>query len=530
MTSQVQPIRLAAFSVRWPRRWLRWSLWAALAALAVKYILLSPSLLAANDRARAEVGGVVAQPLAWCVTACLVYLAVVYSLYIGLLVVAGVEGSRRSRQRASEDFETLEQSQFTIPVSIIAAVYNEQPVVVMSAQSLLRQSYPEYEVLIIDDGSTDGTFETLREAFDLVPRHVFFRKLFETRELAGVYRSRSDSRLIVVRKLNGGKADALNCGINFARYRYILGVDGDTVYRRNALLLGMRVAMRDPAHVVAVTSHVAISVQPEGQQNVATGGLSIDRSLLSNFQHLDYLRSFMNNRLAWSRLGFMLCTVGAFHIWRRDVIEEVGGFSPDFTCEDIEMTFRVHELSLREKRGWQILSLADTVATTEGPSTIRPLIKQRARWQRVIMETVWHYRSMFANPRYGAVGLIGVPFYFITEVIAPIFEMISLLIVVFAVWLGLLDPIQFVLVLGIMCVATGILSNMAILIDDQTGRSYRISSLMRLMLVAPLDLFLYRPLLVWARFRGTWDFARGRRDWDKFERNVRSVEPAEVAV
>ncbi|MFL5961973.1 MAG: glycosyltransferase family 2 protein [Gaiellaceae bacterium] len=516
MTSQIQ-----LFPGRRPGRWLRWALPAALVTLAVASVPLWPALSAANGRARAEVGGGAGESLGWCVTACLVYLVVVYSLYAVLLVFAGIEGSRRSRQRASEDFETLEQSQFTIPVSIISAVYNEQPVVVASTRSLLRQSYPEYEVIVVDDGSTDGTFETLQEAFDLVPRDVFFRKSFETRPLAGVYRSRSDSRLIVIRKLNGGKADALNCGINFSRYRYILGVDGDTVYRRNALLLGMRPAVRDPARVVAVTSHVAISVRPEDQQDVPMGRLSTDRSLLSNFQHLDYLRSFMNNRLAWSRLGFMLCTVGAFHIWRRDVIEEVGGFSPDFTCEDIEMTFRVHELSLREKRGWQILSLADTVATTEGPSAIRPLIKQRARWQRVIMETVWHYRSMFGNPRYGAVGLIGVPFYFITEVIAPIFEVLSLLVIVVALWLRLVDVTQFFLVLGIMCAATGILSNAAILVDDRTGRSYRISSLVRLMFVAPLDLFFYRPLLVWARVRGTWDFARGRRDWDKFERNIR---------
>jgi cellulose synthase/poly-beta-1,6-N-acetylglucosamine synthase-like glycosyltransferase len=230
----------------------------------------------------------------------------------------------------------------------------------------------------------------------------------------------------------------------------------------------------------------------------------------------------MNNRLAWSRLGFMLCTVGAFHIWRRDVLEEVGGFSPEFTCEDIEMTFRVHELSRREGRGWQILSLADTVATTEGPSSIGPLIKQRARWQRVIMETVWHYRRMFVNPRYGSVGLLGVPFYFVTEVIAPVFEIAAVAVIVVALWLGVLDVVQFGLTLGVMCAVTGILSSIAVLIDDRNARSYRISSLVRLMLVAPLDLFVYRPLLVWARVRGTIDFLRGRRDWDKFERNTRA--------
>jgi hypothetical protein len=128
---------------------------------------------------------------------------------------------------------------------------------------------------------------------------------------------------------------------------------------------------------------------------------------------------------------------------------------------------------------------------------------------------------MFGNPRYGIVGLLGVPFYLLTEVIAPIFEVLAVVVILFALWLGLLDVTQFVLVLGITCAATGILSNIAVLIDDRTGRSLRTSSLVRLMLVAPLDLFLYRPLLVWARVRGSWDFVRGRRDWDKFERNAR---------
>jgi hypothetical protein len=111
----------------------------------------------------------------------------------------------------------------------------------------------------------------------------------------------------------------------------------------------------------------------------------------------------------------------------------------------------------------------------------------------------------------------------VTEVIAPFFEVLSLIVIVLALWLDVLVPAQILLAVGIMCVATGILSNVAVLIDDRTGRSYRISSIVRLMLVAPFDLVLYRPLLVWARLRGTWDFARGRRDWDTFDRNVRSV-------
>ena len=144
------------------------------------------------------------------------------------------------------------------------------------------------------------------------------------------------------------------------------------------------------------------------------------------YQHMDYLRAFFNNRLAWSRLGFMLCAVGAFQIWRRDVLEEVGGYARNFTCEDIELTFRVHEKFRREGRDYEIHCLPDNVGTTEGPDTVRKLVSQRERWQRVINETVWHYRQMWFRPRYGSVGLLGAPFYLFTEVLAPVFEVLAM--------------------------------------------------------------------------------------------------------
>jgi len=503
----------------------RWIFITGVLGAAALAFVLRTDLGHANDVAREAAEGRLTAFVTWGVRACLAYLVVVFAAYGLLLIFAGVDSAIRNRQRGAEDFDTLETSRFTIPVSIISSLYNEAPVAVASTRTLLAQDYPELEVLVIDDGSTDGTFEQLETAFELEQREVFYRRIFETRALAGVYRSRSDPRLTVVRKLNGGKADALNCGLNFARYRYVLGVDGDTMYRPGALLLGMRLVMRDPTRIVGVTSTIAISFRPEVAHNQEPGSRTLDRNLLSNFQHLDYMRAFFNNRLAWSRLRFMLCTVGAFHIWRRDVLEEVGGFSRDFTCEDIEMTFRVHEKFLREGRPYEILCVPETVATTEGPARVAGLVKQRARWQRVIMETLVHYRRMFGNPRYGSVGLVGVPFYMITEVVAPLFEFLSIVTFVAAAWLGVVSWALFAVILGLMAFATATLTSFAVLLEDRTAHDYRLRSLARMILVAPLDLFLYRPILMWARARGTWDYLRGRRHWDKFERNVRAPQP-----
>jgi poly-beta-1,6-N-acetyl-D-glucosamine synthase len=381
-------------------------------------------------------------------------------------------------------------------------------------------------VIVVNDGSSDRTLERLASEFALERYETFPRLFVETAPVRGMYRSARHPQLVVVDKENGGKADALNAGLNLARYRYVCGVDADTVFARDALLRGMRLVLTDPAHVLGVTSHLSIALDPEETMSGEVGRRVLPRRPLIAYQHLDYLRAFFNNRLAWSRHNFMLCAVGAFQIWRRDVLEEVGGYARGFTCEDIELTFRVHERYLREGRPYRILCLPDSVGATEGPNTLRKLIAQRERWQRVIAETVWHYRHMLFNPRYRQVGLVGVPFYLFSEVLAPLFEVLGLISLVAAVALGLFDWTVFALALGLVAFFNAALTASAVRSDDVQSRLYRPAGLAWLLLLAPLDLVLYRPFLVWARVKGTWRFLRRDRGWYKFERNERSVTAA----
>jgi len=388
--------------------------------------------------------------------------------------------------------------------------------------SLLDLDYPEHEVIVVNDGSSDETLERLAEAFELEPFELFARRVFHTEEVRAVYRSEKHPNLFVVDKQNGGKADALNAGLNVARYRYVCGVDADTVFDRDALLKGMRLVIQDPGRVIGVTSHLTIAEDPARTMSAPKGKRRIDRRPFVAYQHLDYLRAFLNNRLAWSRLGFMLCSVGAFQIWRRDVLEELGGYARGFTCEDIELTFRVHEHFLPERRKYSVLCLPDNVGTTEGPDTVRKLVSQRERWQRVIDETVWHYRNMWFNPRFRSVGIVGVPFYLVTEVLAPAVEVLAVVSLGLSLALGLFSPSTFALMLAAIAFMNASLTACAILLDDVQSRTYRTRDLARLLLLAPLDLFLYRPIIFWARLKGSWRFLRGDKEWHKFERNVRS--------
>jgi biofilm PGA synthesis N-glycosyltransferase PgaC len=459
--------------------------------------------------------------LPFAVQACFVYLLATYGMFLALLAFAALENVRRRREARVEDYALLAESRFSIPVSVIIPAYDEAPVILSAVRSALAFEYAEFEVIVVNDGSRDETLQRLVEAYALQPYEVFHRRALPTETVRAVYRSGLDPRLLVVDKANGGKADALNAGVNLARYRYVCCLDGDTVYEPNALLKGMRLAVADPARVVGVTSVISVASHPETHLSRGERPRTLDRSLLSNFQHIDYLRSFLNTRAAWSRLDFMLCVVGAFMIWRRDLVVEVGGFSRDFTCEDIELTFRVYERLLREGRPCKVVALPDTVATTEGPDRVTRLISQRARWQRVILETVWHYRRMLCNPRYGAVGLLGMPFYVVTECLAPFFELASVLTLVLAVAFVVFDAGAFLAFVATISLLNACFTVAALVVQDRLMREMEWRDLLRLVLVSPLELIAYRPWLTFARLKGTVDLLRGQKGWNKFDRNPR---------
>jgi len=463
----------------------------------------------------------VANALAVSVILMALYTLLLAAYVLAMIVIAFREGRSQRRRDSFEDYDSVFRSRYAIPVSVIAPVFNEEALPIPAIRSLLGLSYPEFEVIVVDDGSTDGTLAALIEAFDLEPRQVFLRVSLESKPVRVVYRSRLDPRLTVVSKENGGKADALNCGVNVARHRYLCCVDGDTVFEPDAVLKAMTLIAKDPARIIGAASLFGISLEPEVIGDSARRLRTTNRHLLADFQHLDLMRAFVAYRAAWSRLDCMLCVSGGFGLWRRDVIIEVGGFSPAFSCEDIEMTFRIHERFLREGRFYRIISLPNMVAQTEGPRSIRALVSQRARWQRVTMETVWHYRAMIGRPRYGTVGTIGLPYYLLFECLAPLIQLWAVVSLIVAIAFGLLGWPTYLAFVGMMAFGTAIPTTFAVGLHDAGFRDYRISDVLRMLALGPLDLLLYRPILLYAGLRGCWEFARGEKGWNKFDRNAR---------
>jgi len=455
------------------------------------------------------------------VLACTGYLVLLYSLYFSLMVLGHVESRRRRRERSVDDPDALAASRFAPGVSIIVPAYNESGGLPDAVRSLLALDYPEFEVIVVNDGSTDDTLDVLVGALELVAVDAASRDVVPGQPVEGYYRS-LDPRLLVVDKANGGKADALNVGLNHCRYRYVCGVDADMVFAPTALTRAMREISGDPEHIVGLTSYFENARDPVRVLENGLQAAGPDTRPLFAFQTFDYLRSFFNNRTPWARLNFMLCAAGAFQLWRRDLVEDIGGWSAEFTCEDIEFTFRVHR-TLRERgRAYRIACLPDCVGVTEGPDNVKNLVSQRERWQRVILETCWANRRMWFNPRYGSVGLLGVPYYLVSEILAPVFEAVAIGTLLAGGVAGLIDWWQFAVLTLLITFANSALTTGALLNLDLEAGAYRASGVARLLGLMPLEMVVYRPIMAWARLKGTWRFLRGDRAWHKFERNVKA--------
>ena len=455
-----------------------------------------------------------------CVLACAFYLCLVYSMYLGLMLIGFAESRRRRKRKEGEDVDAVATSRFAPPVSILVPAHNEESMIVAAARSLLELDYPQHEVIVVSDGSTDGTLGRLTAEFDLVPVFERSRDVVVTQEVVGSYRSSTEPRLLVLDKTSGGKADALNAALNHCRYAYVCGVDADMVFDRKALSTTMGAFMTEPGTVVGLTSFFETSANPSASLVDGVDYRIPDSRPLLLYQTLDYLRAFFNNRIAWSRFGFMLCAAGAFQVWRRDLVDELGGWSPDFTCEDIELTFRVHRRLRERDREYRVLCLPQRVGVTEGPDSMRKLVSQRERWQRVIVETWWANRRMCFNPRYGTVGMLGMPYYLLSEIVAPVFEVLAVVTLVVAGLAGLMDWSVFALVLLLMSLVNSTFSTGALYLADLESRAYRLGGVLKLMALMPFELLVYRPAMSWARAKGTWRFLRGDKNWHKYERNV----------
>jgi cellulose synthase/poly-beta-1,6-N-acetylglucosamine synthase-like glycosyltransferase len=333
----------------------------------------------------------------------------------------------------------------------------------------------------------------------------------------GLYRSLDHPDLVLIDKVNGGKADAINAGINAARYPLVCVMDADSLLEEHALARAVLPFLEDPA-TLAAGGIIRIANGCRVEQGRVTD-VRLPRSRFATFQVVEYLRAFLSGRVAQSAFNGLLIISGAFGVFRRDVVVDCGGLRHDTIGEDMELVVRLHRVYRERRRHYRIVFLPDPVCWTEAPESARVLSRQRNRWQRGTLQVLSYHRRMIGNPRYGIVGLFSMPYYLIFEALGPIVEVAGYAVTAVAVAFGLLDVVFAELLFLSAVVYGAVMSVAAVLLEELTFRRYpRTRDLARLCAYGVLENFGYRQLTTWWRFRGVVDFVRGRQGWGAMTR------------
>ena len=470
------------------------------------------------------------ESILWIASVAIFVFVVVYAISTVLLIVLSLVEVTLTKIERGELFSP--PARLRRPgISIIAPAYNTEPLIVANARSLLASDYEPLEVVIVDDGSEDDTTAALHRRFDLVELPVGDRLLIATEPIERIYVSRTDPRLRVVRKANGGRSDAINAGLNIAHNELVAIVDADTLLEADALKRIVEVFAADPDNVVAVGGTIRIANGAVIENNVVTSP-RVPHAGVEASQTNEYLRGFLGTRIAWSRLNGLLIISGAFGVFRRDLFRTAGGLSRQTLGEDMELVMRLHHQLRPTRPQTRIAYAADANAWTEVPTSLAPLRGQRIRWHVGLLDNIRIHRRMTGRRRYGAVGMLALPYALAFEVIGPFVQVAGYaIIVVLIVWYQV--SWWYVAAFLLVPVLVGQLQTAsALLIDEVAFRRYRNRDLIMLGAWSLIELFWYRPLTALWRIWSTVLVMAGRRPgWGSIPRGAafRDEPDAELA-
>jgi cellulose synthase/poly-beta-1,6-N-acetylglucosamine synthase-like glycosyltransferase len=434
--------------------------------------------------------------------------------YLTMLIVALKTSFAHQRRLESHRLKWIKETPLVPPITIIVPAHNEEGSIRVAVRNLLQLDYPQLEVIVVNDGSNDRTLDEMREEFCLRLVRAVYVAEAKSAPVRGLYRSELNASLLVVDKEPGGsKADAINAGLNAATSPYVCVVDADSILERDALLRIMMPILEDPKHVVAVGGIIRVlngSEIAEGQLRRAR----LPSKSIEVIQVVEYLRAFLIGREAWGQGNMLMIISGAFGVFRTDMVRAVGGYRASAIGEDFDLVARLHRHLRQHLADYQIKFVPDPMCWTEAPSDLKSLGRQRARWQKGLLDVLWTNRDMLFAPRYGRIGFFALPYLWIFELLAPIIEIGGIVTVVLAACLGVLSQEFFVQFLLFGYAFATMISIGSVLQEEITYKRYNDwQDVARLVSYCFLEHFPYRQLhMIW-RLQGLWQYLRGDNEW-----------------
>lgn len=403
-------------------------------------------------------------------------------------------------------------------ISILVPAYNEAGNIVESVESLLRLEYPEYEIIVVNDGSSDDTISRLTDHFNLEKTELFYKLSIRHLPIRGIYKSEEIPNLTVIDKENGGKSDALNAGINVSDYDLICSIDADSILEQDVLKKLIQTFVRHK-HTIAAGGIVRV-INGCKIVNREIEEIHVPNGFLGRLQSVEYLRAFLFGRVGWDYLKGLLIISGAFGIFDRKAILEVGGYLTDSVGEDIELIIRLHSHFLREKKQYNIRFLPEPICWTEVPVDYRSLRNQRNRWHRGLADSMWRHKYMLFNPTYGRIGLFVMPFFLVFELFGPIIIILSYFYLGVLFFIPGYTDISFIVLFFAVSVIYGmVVSLISVLAEEIAYKTYSSTKdILVLTAYSFIENMGYRQLHSFWQVSGIIDFIRGNKSWGKMKR------------
>jgi len=455
-----------------------------------------------------------------------IYAITICSFYLFLALMSASEMRRYLHKNYKADYKQILSSPFSPSISIIAPAYNEGATIIQNVRSMLSLEYNNFDLIIINDGSKDDSIAKLVEKYDLVEVPFDYLATIPTKPIKAIYKSknRAFKRLMVVDKENGGKADALNVGLNISDKELVACVDVDCIIETDALLKMAKPYIESIKPVIATGGVIRIA-----NNCVVEDGRLVEVNLPDNiwarFQVLEYIRAFLLGRMAWSRLNGLMLISGAFGLFKRDVAIAAGGYDTKTVGEDMELVVRMRTYMIEKKLPHKVVYVPDPLCWTEAPSSLKVLGRQRNRWTRGTYETLKTHKYLFFNPKYGLLGMLSYPFWFFFEWLAPLIETLGLLYF-FILWLtGNINWLFFLSLIGAVYAFALFISTFALFSEENSYYKYTTQSdLGRMFLLALIEPFVYHPLTVYWAIMGNIDKIKGKHTWGEMTRTGFIVE------
>jgi len=451
----------------------------------------------------------------------LIFTVIICVSYLSLALISAYQLLYYKRANSAVNYNMLLSSPNAPSISILAPAYNESKTIIDNIKALLSIHYNNYEVIIINDGSDDDSLEKIIKEYELQKVEYAINYKIPTKEIRDIYRStnRAYRFLTVIDKFNGGKADSLNAGLNISQNDLFVAIDVDSVIEPDALLKMAKPFMETNKERVIATGgaiRIANSCQIENGHIV---NIEVPKNLLARFQVVEYTRAFLMGRIAWSRLNGLLLISGALGLFDKSIAIACGGYNHNTVGEDMELVVRMRRYMYDQKIKHRVVYIPDPLCWTEVPSNLVTLSRQRNRWTRGLMDSLFIHRKMFFNPKYQSLGMLGYPFWFFFEWMAPVIEVLGLAYMVYLIFIGAVNWPFFVFLFVFVYLFSVAFSSYAILYEEFTFHKYtKVTHILKLLGIIFLEPLSYHFFNVYCSIRGNISFLQGNKSWGAHER------------